>query len=199
MVQGRSTLQDPLTGRSIVVGQGLIPQIESFASKFCYNNKPTVALFNQMISSMVAKADKDTGNQYICVTNAKFWQDLQGTLGDYLANFRTDGSYMYSKEANKGEGGYVKVGATFSSYTWAGNTISFVVDRALTNWRPTQGYAVCIDLTADKSSNTPAVVKFTTLGSEYILNTITGVGGLNGKASGDVSTNVAGCQKVMLS
>jgi hypothetical protein len=41
------------------------------------------------------------------------------TLGDYLANYRTDGTYMYSKSANKGLGGYVKVGATFDTYEYA--------------------------------------------------------------------------------
>ena len=28
------------------------------------------------------------------------------------------GTYMYSKSANKGQGGYVKVGATFDAYEW---------------------------------------------------------------------------------
>lgn len=47
------------------------------------------------------------------------WNDLQMTLGEYLANYRTDGTYMYSKSANKGMGGYVKVGATFDTYEYA--------------------------------------------------------------------------------
>ena len=38
-----------------------------------------------------------------------------------------------------------------------GNQISFVVDRALTREYPDKGYGVCIDLTADKTSGTPAV------------------------------------------
>lgn len=29
------------------------------------------------------------------------------------------GTYMYSKSANKGQGGYVKVGATFDTYEYA--------------------------------------------------------------------------------
>ena len=46
------------------------------------------------------------------------------------------GTYMYSKSANKGQGGYVKVGATFDTYEYAGNQVSFVVDRALTREYP---------------------------------------------------------------
>lgn len=39
------------------------------------------------------------------------------------------GTYMYSKSANKGQGGYVKVGATFDTYQYA-KQISF--------WRNTE-------------------------------------------------------------
>ena len=37
-------------------------------------------------------------------------------LGHYLADFKTDGTFMYSKQAN----GYVNVGATFQSYEFMG-------------------------------------------------------------------------------
>lgn len=38
-----------------------------------------------------------------------------------------------------------------------GNQVSFVVDRALTREYPDKGYGVCIDLTADKTTGTPAI------------------------------------------
>ena len=76
-------------------------------------------LFNNIMSDMADKAQSDTGNKMIFICNRKMWNDIQMTLGDYLANFRTDGTYMYSKSANKGLGGYVKVGATFDTYEYA--------------------------------------------------------------------------------
>lgn len=51
---------------------------------------------------------------FIC--NERMWNLLQRVLGDYLAKFRTDATYLYSKAAND----YVKVGATFDSYEYGG-------------------------------------------------------------------------------
>lgn len=79
-----------------------------------------------------------------------------------------------------------------------GNQISFVVDRALTREYPTKGYGVCIDLTADKTTGTPSVAKFSITGKDFITNKIEGVGGSDGKTSGVVSSNVAGSKLVMM-
>ena len=127
------------------------------------------------MSDMSDKAQSDTGNHYAFVVNRKLWNDINLVLGDYLANYRTDGTYLYSKSANKGQGGYVKVGSTFDSYEYAGNVISFAVDRALTREYPTKGYGVCIDLTADKTSGTPAIAKFSITGKDFITNKVLGV------------------------
>lgn len=118
---------------------------------------PSLPLFNQIMSDMADKAQSDTGNKWIFIVNRKLWNDINTVLGVYLAQYRTMGTYMYSKSANKGQGGYVKVGATFDTYQYAGNEISFVCDRALTREYPDKGYGVCIDLTADKTSGTPAI------------------------------------------
>lgn len=79
-----------------------------------------------------------------------------------------------------------------------GNQISFVVDRALTREYPTKGYGVCIDLTADKTTGTPAIAKFMLAGKDFITNKIVGVGGYDGKTSGEVASNVAGSKLVMM-
>ena len=109
------------------------------------------------------------------------------------------GTYMYSKSANKGQGGYVKVGATFDTYESAGNQVSLVCDRALTREYPNKGYGVCIDLTADKTTGTPAVAKFSITRKDFITNKLAGVGGYDGKTSGEVASNVAGSKLVMMS
>lgn len=118
-VNGKATISEPETGRPIYIGEGLIPQIEAAANKYCYSNRPNLQLFNMIMSDMADKAQSDTGNKFIFIVNRKMWNDLQMTLGEYLANYRTDGTYMYSKSANKGLGGYVKVGATFDTYEYA--------------------------------------------------------------------------------
>ncbi|MGN0967202.1 MAG: hypothetical protein ACI4OP_06445 [Candidatus Coprovivens sp.] len=81
------------------------------------------------MSDMADKAQSDTGNKWIFIVNRKLWNDINTVLGVYLAQYRTMGTYMYSKSANKGQGGYVKVGATFDTYQYA-KQISF--------WRNTE-------------------------------------------------------------
>ena len=174
-VNGKATISEPETGRPIYIGEGLIPQIEAAANKYCYSNKPNLQLFNMIMSDMADKAQSDTGNKFIFIVNRTMWNDLQMTLGEYLANYQTDGTYMY-----------------------AGNQVSFVVDRALTSEYPTKGYGVCIDLTADKTSGTPAIAKFSLTGKDFMTNKIVGVGGYDGKSSGEVATNVAGSKLVMM-
>ncbi len=152
---------------------------------------------------MADKSQNDTGNHYMFVVNRVLWNQYNTVLGDFLYNYRTDGTYMYSKSANQGRGGqvpinYQKIGASFNSYEYAGNVVTFVVDRALTREYPNKGYGVCIDLTEDKTTGTPAIAKYSLTGKNFITNKIAGVGGLDGVSSGDVASNVAGSKLVML-
>lgn len=197
-VNGRATIQDPDTNRPIYIGEGLIPQIEAAANKFVYNNKPNLAILQMIMSDLSSKAQADTGNKFTFIVNRKLWNDINIVLGDYLADQRTDGTYMYSKSANKGYGGYVQVGATFDTYNFSGNQVTFVVDRALSREYPDKGYGLCLDLTADKTSGTPAIAKFTLMDKDFITNKILGVGGYDGKSSGEVASNVAGSKLVMM-
>ena len=121
------------------------------------------------------------------------WNDLQMTLGDYLAKFKTDGAYLYSKSAHD----YLKVGATYDTYEYGGNQITFTVDRALTReYGQEKGYALAIDLTADEAANKPAIANFTLKGGEFITNKYLGVGGEDGLSSGLVSSPVAGSKLI---
>lgn len=79
------------------------------------------------------------------------------------------------------------------------NEITFIPDKALTREYGNKGYALCLDLTADKTSNVPAIAKFTLTGKEFTTNKIVGVQGEDGKSSGTVSTNVAGSKMAMMS
>ena len=186
-VDGKSTLADRSTGRPIYIGDGMIPQIERFASKYAAN-KVTINTFHTIISTMVEKAEKPTGNHFSFIVNERMWAIVQRVLGDYLANRHTDESYIWSRG---GEGKYIKVGATFDAYEWGGNTVSFKVDRTLSREFP-EPYALCIDLTTGKTSTQPPVAMYSLKGKDYIFNEVLGVGGRSGGDSGVVSTPVAG-------
>lgn len=58
---GKSTITDRATQRPIYIGEGMIPQIERFASKH-YANRITINTFQQVISQMVEMADDAQGN-----------------------------------------------------------------------------------------------------------------------------------------
>lgn len=130
---------------------------------------------------------------FIC--NERFWFLLNQTLGQYLAQFHTDGTYLYSKKAN----GYVEVGAkAFDTYNYMGNQISFKVDRTFSReYGYKSGYCLCLDLTADSTSAEPPIQMFTLKGGDFIQNKIAGVGSFNGLSSGEVSSPVAGSQAVV--
>ena len=196
-VNGKSTIMTE-DGRPIVIGDGLIPQIERFASKMNYA-KMNVNVINTMINQMTQKAASATGNHYTFVVNDKAWQDVNVSLADWLKLWGSTPTLMYSKAA----AGMVnidnplKVGATYTSYEVAGNTISFLVDRALSREYGDKGYMICIDMTPDIITNQPAIAQFTLDGAQLITSKYPGVGGIDGITSGIVSSPVAGSKLIM--
>lgn len=195
---GKPTIYDPVDNRPIYIGEGLIPQVERFASKTFYSDL-TVDVFTRMLNQVVHKADKPTGNIITVVCNEKFWTDAQQALFSWLAKFRTCGTFLYTMATQKYmQVSKVGVGATFVSYEVNGNILSFKVDRTFSReWGMDKGFAMFIDLTADKSTGNPAIAGFTLRGGDFITNTITGVGGQNGLSSGDVASPVAGSKAVI--
>lgn len=190
---GKPTISDPLDGRPIYIGDGLIPQVERFASKYIYN-KLTVDAFITAIQQMVEKAENPTGNQFMFICNEKLWYDVQTVLSNWLANYNTCGTYLWSQKVND----YVKVGATFNSYEIGGNTITFKVDRAFSReYGSDKGFGLMLDLTSDKTSGTPAVQMFTLKNGDFLQNKIAGVGGFDGLSSGVVSSPVAASKLVV--
>ena len=190
---GRPTIVDA-QGRPIYIGAGIIPQIEKYASKYAYT-KFTIEVLRLILGQMNDKADAPTGNHYMFVVSEPLWNQMQVVLAAHLAAFQTDGTYLYSKAAND----YVKVGATFNTYEFGGNKISFRVDRTLTREYGEKGFGVCIDLTADKTANAPALGLFTFKGGEFIQGTLEGLGGLDGLSSGKISSPVAGSKLAVMS
>jgi len=146
------------------------------------------------IMALNEKARKPTGNKYLFICNEPLWYQVGQVLETYLAQYHTDGTFMWSMKAND----YVSVGAKgFDTYNWQGNQVSFIVDRALTYEYPGKGYGIALDLTGDKTSAQPPIACFTLKGGDMMTSYLKGVGGLSGLESGEVSTPVAGAKRVM--
>lgn len=189
---GKPTIYDPDTNRPIYIGDGILPQIEKFAYHYVFNHL-TIDVFNTMLATLNEKSEKPTGNEYVVIVNERLWQLIQTNLLDYLQKFKVDSTCLWSMKAN----GYVKVGASFDSYEFGGNTIVFKVDRSLTNeFGSDKGFGMCLNLTPDKTTNQPPIAMFTLKGADFVTNSIAGVGGLDGMTSGPVASPVAGSRLI---
>lgn len=188
---GKCTVTEPHTGRPIPMGDGIIAQVERYANKYAYA-KMSANVMDTVMEYMRQKSRTSEGNQYVFIVNERMYSQIQRTLRDYLKAWQPTTSVFFSQKA----GGKVKVGTTFDSYEFMGNQITFKVDKALTLEYGNKGYGICIDLTADLTSGTPAMQMFTIKGGEFIRNFVKGVGGLTGVESGEVSTPVAGSRLV---
>lgn len=150
---GKCKIHDPHTGRPIPMGDGLISQVERFATRYMFGTL-TVNTFDTAILQMNAKAAKPLGNHYVFVCNTRMFQLVQTTLREYLRDWKTTGTFLFSQAA----GGDVEVGATYKSYEFMGNTVTFQVDMALSREYPNKAYGLFLDMTADKSTGQPAIL-----------------------------------------
>lgn len=170
----------------------IIAQVERFANKFVFS-KLSVKLMNRALSALVSKCEKANGNVFTLICNTAFYNEFQDTLGSWIDNKKTAGTFLFSKEAN----GYVKVGATFAAYEFGSNVLQVRLDRALDVEFPNRKFAMLVDLTPDGTKGQAAVNMFTFKGGEMIHNTILGVGGESGLSSGVVSSPVSGKKEIM--
>lgn len=193
---GKATVQTQ-DGRPLIAGDGVIPQIERFASKYKYANI-NVGVINKVLSQMNQKAYNSTGNHYTFAVNDILWSDVNTILADWLKSWGSTPTLLYSKdEGNFVKANAVKVGATFVSYEVAGNIVTFMVDRALSIEYPTKGYGICLDMTPDIVTNEPAMAAFTIKGAEFVSSKYPGVGGVDGVTSGVVSSPIAGSKLIV--
>lgn len=189
---GRAKIYDPETGQPIISGDGIIPQVERFAGKYIFS-KFSFRVFETALMAMSAKSAKPTGNQYMFLCNTNLWNDVQRVMGNWLRDYKTDGAAVYSKATN----GYVKLGATYDSYEFAGNTIIFKVDTSFNVEFPgTKRFGLFIDLSRNDKNGRAAINMFTFKGLDIVHNWLIGPGGLNGRSGGEVSTPVAGAKLI---
>lgn len=183
---GKATVTDR-QGRPLIAGDGVIPQVERYASSYNYT-KLTASLLQQMILDLSLKCKSSQGNTFTFVTNTILFNQLNLLLGEFLRNHSTDGGYIWSKTDGK-----IKVGATYNAYEFSGNIILLHADRALDIEYPDKGFGVMVDLTGDMVAGRPAIEKFTLSGRELIENTVSGVA----TRSGEVASPVAGVKYTM--
>lgn len=167
---GKSTVLTE-DGRQLIAGDGLIPQIERFASKYKFA-KLNANVISTVMEQMNQKAANATGNQYTFIVNDRLWSQVNNALADWLKLWGSTPTMLYSKatQSNVKVDNPVKVGATFTSYEVSGNTVTFMVDRALTKEYPTKAYGICLDMSPDVSTSQPAIAAFTLEGAEFITS-----------------------------
>jgi hypothetical protein len=170
-------------GRDIPIGEGLIPQIKRFCGQQRYFNFNRNILI-QAINDVVAKKSKKTGNQIVFMVNWLMYQQVQDLMDTILAPRAMD-NYFYDIKGNK-----IKVGAEYNAYTYAGNTITFMENAALTDRYPDRGYGVAIDL--DTYDGEPNVQMMTVDNMSLFRGFQPGMGGMTGGASGEMSTTIHG-------
>jgi hypothetical protein len=180
--QGRCTIHDR-QGRELIAGDGLIPQINRYASKYNYA-KLSTNVITEAMTTLAEKCEESVGNTFVFVVNDILFRDVQKACALFMAENKVDQQYLYSQFEQK----RIKVGATYGAFEFAGNTVIFRVDRALSNEYPTKGYGIMLDFTTDKTSGLAPIQMFTLRDKAFIENTVSGVG----VKSGAVASPVAG-------
>ena len=106
----------------------------------------------------------------------------------------------YGKLKQKAIPNPIKVGATFNTFIYDGNTITFVEDSSLTSHYQDRGYAIFVDtgLYEDEKGQVPGIHLKTLKGRALIKSHITGIGGIDGTTSGLASNAADGGRFVVL-
>lgn len=197
--------------QDVVSGDGIIAQYERYAHTIGYNgNNLNVKHFQDAIEHVVERRGQSVGNHITVLCNRIMHRQAQRALKNEIFTANPQGMWFYTKEKLNTTDKITKhrvseaskvaipneiaVGATFSTFIYAGNTITFLVDEALTNYYNDKGYGIFIDTgyyDTDQGA-VPAVHLKTLKGRSLVKNWITGIGGINGSTSGTVSNNVDG-------
>lgn len=207
----RSTM-DEETGRpfiqlennqDVIGGDGIIAQYERYAYNIDYS-KLSVKNFQEAIEYISDKRGMSQGNHVTVICNRIFSRQKASALQDAITLFapQNNGTWFFTKDdpiagVSDEYGGMkrmkkvkvpneVAVGATFNTYIYEGNTVTFIVDEALTNHYRDRGYALFIDtgIYEDENGQIPAVHLKTLKGRALVKNTIPGMGGVDGTSDG---------------
>lgn len=161
-------------GRAIPIGEGVITQVKRFCGQQRYSIL-SATHFRNAIGDTVEKLEKKTGNRLVAICNWRFYQQSQDVLDNLLKSRVTD-NYFYTKT-----GGKIKVGAEYNAYEFAGNTITFMENAALTDRYPDRGYCVLLD--TSMYDGEPNIQMHTLKGMSLFKGTQLGMGGKTGGES----------------
>ena len=195
--------------QNVITGDGVIAQYERYAHYIDYTNGQLhVKDFQDAIEYVCERRGQSQGNHITVICNRKFSRHKANALQNAINTFAAsnNGTWFFSRDlsdvygAKDAFGGKkmgksklpqeVGVGATFNTYIYEGNTVTFIVDEALTNHYQDRGFAIFIDtgIYEDENGQTPAVHLKTLKGRALVKNYITGMGGIDGRSNGHVST-----------
>lgn len=110
----KPTAFDPETGRPVVSSDGIISQIERFATKFVFEQL-NVEYFKKIIMTMVAKCENPSGNTFVMVCNTPLMMEVQRVLDSTLKDYKIDAPFLYNKVGDK-----VRLGAQYDGYSYMG-------------------------------------------------------------------------------
>jgi len=181
---GKCLMQDPNDNQDIEHGDGIVKQIEKFAEIFAIETI-TTEILEEMLSAMKTRSGKIMGNKYVVMANSILWEGIQRLMKSDNRWMSTTNEF-YSKEV----GGMVETGATFKSYEFAGNIITFMANKALTDRYPTKAYGIVLDANIDENTGKPNVAAYALKGNEFITGRENGMGGQDGKTSGIVNSGL---------
>ena len=80
---GKPKIYEPVTNRPIISGDGIIAQIERFATKFIFS-RLNGRFFNRALQTMIQKSEKPTGNKYMFLCNTLMWTEIQDTMSAWI-------------------------------------------------------------------------------------------------------------------
>lgn len=214
VIFGRTTMDD-VSGRSfiqiddnqdIIAGDGIIAQLERYAYMIDYN-KLSVRTLQTAIEFTADKRGMSTGNNIVVICNRRFSRQKAEALQSAITYFapQNNGAWFYTRDYSLPNDPYnrlkkkkveapneVAVGATFNTYIYEGNTITFIVDEHLTNHYQDRGYAIFIDngVYETRNGQVPGIHLKTLKGRSNVKGYVEGVGGADGTTSGTFSTSL---------
>lgn len=205
----QNTLFDAGNNMPIIAGDGVFTTINKFADAFDYaNGTLSIKTLNNMFSSIVNKTPKMTGNHFTMVCNRTLWNHFNDLMVGELKTAAIAGAWYYSDmkkrpvnvktspETEMNDG--LSVGNTFTTYEFAGNRVTFAVDRLLTDHYPDSGFGFCLDTGIDEQTGYPNVMALKYQNIDIVTGELVGLGGMDGRSSGTISTPIAGSQLEMM-
>jgi len=179
-------------GQPIATTDGIITQVERYAEKFAYSIL-TLKMFKDALVAISQRCLQPTGNNFTVICNTRYFNAVQDLFENTLRQISpADGGWYYSRTAEeKGvAGGKVTLGGNYNSYTAYGNSLTFVTDHSLNLQHPDRGYGIILDTNIDAESGKANLSLYTFGGQEFTHNTVAGVGGMDGRTNGPVSTGL---------